>query len=96
MEREIVTLYFGRRLSIMYCSVLPHRLTEDDMHNNFEGALFFRKEYNVIQQVLKAVSTCKLSLHSTDIDTRNFIEKCPPISLPDKILAHTMHGFVGL
>jgi hypothetical protein len=96
MQREIVTLYFGRRLSIMYCSVLPYILTEDGMHINFAGTVFFRKEYNVTQQVLKAVSTRKFKLHSTETDTHNYIEKCPPISLPDKVLAHTIHGFIEL
>jgi hypothetical protein len=94
--KEKLLPYLGRQLSIMYCSVLPHRLTEDDMHINFQGTLFFRKEYNAIHQVFKAVSTCKLNLHWTDINTRNFIEKCPPISLPDKTLAHAIHCFVGL
>jgi len=45
---------------------------------------------------LKAISTCKLNLHSTDIDTHNFIEKYPPISLPDKALAYAFHCFIGL
>jgi hypothetical protein len=32
----------------------------------------------MIQHVLKAVSTCKLNLHSADIDTRNFIDTWQP------------------
>jgi hypothetical protein len=95
MRFEDVLLIVSRRLFLVRHSTLNTELSSCATVAPYacsRSLYFSEKENTLIQQVLKAVSTCTLNLHPTDIDTRNFIDTCQPFSVPYYALATLIHA----